>query len=80
MIVYLTSELFKPVLLEVLFTSNKNYVFFHNKGFTCFCYVHWARKKLFEKVLMILCFDDSSNCSNLIHFMSRLCFLVCKCL
>ena len=36
------------------------------------------RKKLFEIVMMILCFDDSSNCSHLIHFMSRMCFLVYK--
>ena len=31
-----------------------------------------------KMVMMILVFDDSPSCSNLIHFMFRLCFLVCK--
>ena len=30
-------------------------------------------KKLFEIVMMMLCFDDSSSCSNLIDSMPRLC-------
>ena len=36
-------------------------------------FINGQGRSYLKSLVMILCFDDTSNCSNLIYFMSRLC-------